>query len=140
MKTFQFCKGAKLFIIAIACSLVAGATIQAGANSDLASYNARLTVRRAADFGHDIGLKLFIDGIPVTTLALNEGYEAIVRPGPHVLSITTIPDFFGTHRSNDRPITMRPGQAYTFTALWLFSDRATLETPETARGFRQFYR
>jgi hypothetical protein len=138
MKTFQ-CSTAKLFITVIACSLAAGATTQAGADSDLARGNARLTVRRAADFGTHIGLKLYIDGYPVSTLALNEGYEAIVRPGAHVLSITTIPDFFGTHRSN-RSVTMVPGQSYTFTALWMFTDHASLETPETARHFMEMYK
>lgn len=138
MKTFQ-CSTAKLFITAIAGSLAAGATVQAGAHSDLARDNARLTVRRAADFGTQIGLKLYIDGIPVTTLALNEGYEALVRPGAHVLSITTVPDFFGTHRSN-RAVTMVPGQTYTFTALWTFTDHATLETPESAERFRDYYK
>jgi hypothetical protein len=138
MKTFQ-CSTAKLFITVIACSLAAGATVQAGANGDLARGNSRLVVRRAADFGTQIGLKLYIDGYPVTTMALNEGYEAIVRPGHHVLSITTVPDFFGTHRSN-RSVTMVPGQSYTFTALWMFTDHASLETPETARRFMESYK
>jgi hypothetical protein len=113
--------------------------MQAGADNDRARGNARLVVRRAADFGTHIGLKLYIDGYPVSTLALNEGYEAIVRPGAHVLSITTIPDFFGTHRSN-RSVTMVPGQSYTFTALWMFTDHASLETPETARHFMEMYK
>lgn len=80
----------KLVMIAIACSFVAGSTTQAtGFDSTSPTslsgaalmYNARLSIRRAADFGTDIYLSLFIDGIHVATLGANEGYEATVRPG-----------------------------------------------------------
>jgi hypothetical protein len=141
MKTFQS-NPVKLLIFAIACSLAAGATTQAGAIGSTRSFprdgaivtdNARLVVRRAADFGTDIYLKLFVDGIQVTTLALNEGYEAIVRPGHHVLSIATGPSFDDKTKSTYHHVTMRRGQNYAFTALWVEADRATLVTPEVAR-------
>src|SRR3981081_4617984 len=92
MKTFQF-SPVKLFIIAIAFSFTASATTQAGAiarDDARIADNSRLVIRRAPDFGTDIYLKLFIDGIPVTGLAINEGYEALVRPGRHGLSSATV--------------------------------------------------
>lgn len=71
----------KLITIAIACSFAAGSLAQAGPSGSTALRdNARLSVRRSADFETDIYLTLFIDGIQVTTLGQNEGYEATVRP------------------------------------------------------------
>ena len=94
--------------------------------------NARLIVGRAADFGTFLYVNLFIDGIPVTTLGFGQGYDAIVRPGQHVLSITTSP--VGYQRLIYRPviITMERGQTYAFTALWEETDLATLKTPDAA--------
>jgi len=134
MKTFQF-RSAKLLMIAVACTLAAGLTVKAGSidESALASENARFVVRRAADFGTDIQLKIFIDGIQVTSLAINEGYEALVRPGPHVLSVATTPSFTDATKTAVRRITMRRGQNYTFTALWVEADKASLENGSAAR-------
>ena len=141
MKTFQS-NPTKLLLIAIAFSFLAGATAKAGDMSSMSSlprnssaftHNSHLIVRRAADFGTDIYLRLFIDGIHVTTLALNEGYEAIVRPGQHVLSIATGPSFAGKTRYTYHHVTMKRGESYAFTALWVEADRASLETPDAAR-------
>jgi hypothetical protein len=135
MKTFQF-NPRKVFMIAIACGFALSATAKAGSYAEdnaLGRDNARFVVRRAADFGTDIQLKVFIDGIQVTSLALNEGYEALVRPGPHVLSVRTNPSFTDATRSAFRRITMRPGQSYTFTALWVEADKASLENGSAAR-------
>src|SRR4030081_392829 len=137
MKTFQFSPG-RLVLIAVACSFAAGATVKAGSGSvsnegDLARGNARFVVRRAADFGTDIQLKVFIDGIQVTSLAINEGYEALVRPGPHILSVATNPSFTDTTKTAFRRITMKPGQNYTFTALWVEADKASLENGSSTR-------
>ena len=135
MKTFQF-RSAKLLMIAVACIVAAGLTVNAGSYSDesaLGRNNARFVVRRAADFGVDIQLKIFIDGIQVSSLAINEGYEALVRPGPHVLSVATTPSFTDATKTAFRRITMRPGHNYTFTALWVEADKASLENGSAAR-------
>jgi hypothetical protein len=130
----------KLIVIAIVCSFAAGSTIRAGALSSTSSVsrnettvmsNARLSIRRSADFGTDIYLTVFIDGAHVTTLGQNEGYEATVRPGHHVLSIGTTPNPYGTVLSS-RNVTMKSGQIYTFTALWGDTLHATLELPGAA--------
>jgi hypothetical protein len=128
-----------VIIIVIAGMFGAGAITEAGAlssavlpkNAPLAD-NARLFVERAADFGTFLYINLFIDGIPVTTLGFGQGYDGIVRPGQHVLSITTTP--FGHQRLFYRPvtITMERGQTYAFTALWDETDLATLKTPDAA--------
>jgi hypothetical protein len=135
MKTFQF-SPVKLLALAMACSFASGATTQAGANARdyaMAADNCRLVVHRGADFGTEIALKVFIDGIPVTTLAINEGYEALVRPGQHVLSIRTIPSFDDKTKFTYQTVAMRRGQSYAYTALWVEADRALLVRPDVAR-------
>ena len=122
----------KLLMIAIACSFLAGAaTIKAGGYESTSSTplngNARLLVWRAADFGTFIYLNLFIDGVQITTLGRGVGYEAIVRPGKHILSVSTTPSPYGKTRFTRQNVDMRPGETYAFTALWEYADWATLE-------------
>ena len=129
----------KLIVIAIACSVAAGSTIKAGGFQSTSSAslsgvgfmdNARLSLRRSADFGTDIYLTLFIDGINVATLGQNEGYEAIVRPGRHVLSVRTTPNPYGKTVLSSNDVTMKGGQTYAFTAVWGLPDRATLDNSD----------
>jgi hypothetical protein len=127
-------------MIAIACSFIAGAaTTNAGGYESISSAplngNTRLLVWRAADFGTYIYLNLFIDGVKVTTLGRNTGYEAIVRPGKHVLSISTTPCPYGQTRFTYQHVHMRPGETYSFTALWEYADWATLETSDPNRPY-----
>ena len=132
-----------VIMIAIAGNFEVGAMTEARAFSSVVSPrnprladNARVVVERAADFGTFLYVNLFIDGIPVTTLGFGQGDEAIVRPGQHILSITTTP--LGHQRLIYRPVTisMERGQTYTFTALWEETDLATLKTPD-AVSFHQ---
>ena len=131
----------KLIITAIACSFAAGSITQAGSSKSTPSVSvsrgaftdtARLSLRRSADFGTDIYLVLFIDGIRVATLGQNEGYEATVRPGRHVLSVRTTPNPYGNTVSSSSDVTMKGGQSYSFTAVWGETDRATLDNSNAA--------
>jgi hypothetical protein len=126
-------------MIAIACSLAAGSTTQAAGFNSTSSVsfsraplmdNARLSLRRSADFGTDIYLILFVDGVHVTTLGQNEGYEATVRPGRHVLSVRTTPNPYGKTVFSSSDVTMKGGQTYAFTAVWGQPDRATLDNSD----------
>jgi hypothetical protein len=131
----------KLITIAIACSFAAGSITRAGALSSTSSVsprvtavmnNARLSVRRSADFGTDIYLTLFIDGVQIATLGPNEGYEATVRPGRHVLSIRTTPNPYGKAVFSSSNVTMKGGQTYAFTAVWGEPDRAVFDNSDAA--------
>ena len=128
----------RLPAVAIAAAIIGGATVQAG-TPDYASgrnnypgSNARLTVYRSADFGTDIFLNLYVDGVQVTTLPINTGYEAFLRPGDHVLGVCTTPCPYGKTKFTYRRIRMERGQTYNFAALWDFGDYARLETPSAA--------
>jgi hypothetical protein len=130
----------KLIMIAIACSFAAGSTTKAAgqATSSVSLSqtalmdNAHLSIRRSADFGTDIYLSLFVDGIRVATLGQNEGYEATVRPGRHVLSTMTTPNPYGKTVFSSSDVTMIGGQTYAFTAVWGLPDRATLDNSDAA--------
>ena len=121
----------KLIIVAMACSFAAGAPIQAhparSSSSSVRSDNAHLIVNRAANFGTQESVNLSIDGVPVAVLGLNESYEGVLRPGKHVLSMTTNPWTQGLTRLTERTLDAQPGQTYAFTALWDDSYRASLE-------------
>jgi len=80
--------------------------------------NSGLAVFREADFGHQMGLCIYIDGIPLTTLSWGEGYRAIIRPGRHVLSVTDTPSPYGKTKFTHKTIDFVPGKNYSFTAIW----------------------
>lgn len=129
MKPFQY-KPVKLLFMLAVCSFAGSSLTQGGApeaDSGLTN-NARLIVCRAADFGTLISLTLAIDGVQVTTLALNYRYEALLRPGKHKLSIGTVPSPNGQTKFTHRHVTVHPGQTYAFTALWEGGDNAVLQT------------
>jgi hypothetical protein len=121
----------KLIIVAIAWSFAAGAPIQARpARSNSASAhsdNAYLIVNRAANFGTRESINLSIDGVQVAVMGLNESYEGVLRPGKHVLSMTTNPWTQGLTRLTQRTLDAEPGKTYAFTALWDDSYSASLE-------------
>ena len=129
----------KLAMIAVACSIATGSIALAGPTRSRTSVslsgaalldNARLSVRRSADFGTDIYLTLFIDGLQIATLGQNEGYEATVRPGRHALSVRTTPNPYGKTVLSSSDVTMKAGQTYVFTAVWGEPDRATLDNSD----------
>jgi hypothetical protein len=122
----------RLVMIAIACSFAASTPIQAKeakANSASASSgdNARLVVTRAANFGTFEYLNLFVDGVEVANLGLNQSYDAVLPPGQHVLSVSTTPQIYTYTPPTQRRINAKPGKTYAFTAFWKNSEQAYLE-------------
>jgi hypothetical protein len=121
----------KLVIVAIAWSFAAAASIQArqprSSSGSAGSDNAYLIVNRAANFGTRESINLSIDGVQVAVIGLNESYEGVLRPGKHVLSMTTNPQTQGLTRLTQRTLDAQPGKTYAFTALWDDSYNASLE-------------
>ena len=115
--------------------LAASATTQAGADrpgqAEL-SDNAHVVVWRAADYGTIQYLDLSIDGVKVSTLGYGQGYQALVRPGKHVLSVNAAPSGYArTHVTHHR-VNLQRGQTYIFTALWEEADRVALNLGNSA--------
>ena len=115
--------GGKLIVfLFVAASFAITASVRAGSGYDYSRGelmgNSGLMIWRAADFGNHLGLCIYIDGIPITTLARGEGYQAIVRAGHHRLTVTDTPSPYGKTSFTHRTVNFAPGQNYSFTALW----------------------
>jgi hypothetical protein len=91
-----------------------------------AADNARLIVKRSANFGINESVNLAIDGVEVAVLGINQNYDAALPPGKHVVSITTNPKTYGEQSPDRIPVNAEPGKIYTFTAVWDDSERASL--------------
>jgi len=121
----------KLVIVAIAWTFAAAASIQArqprSTSGSAGSDNAYLIVNRAANFGTRESINLSVDGVQVAVIGLNGSYEGVLRPGKHVLSMTTNPQTQGLTRLTQRTLDAQPGKTYAFTALWDDSYNASLE-------------
>jgi hypothetical protein len=131
MKILNYVSG-KLIMVAIACSFAASTPIQAGVTrSNSASArsedDARLVVTRAANFGTFQYLILFVDGVQVANLGLDQSYEGVLPPGPHVLSVTTTPQGYTYTPPIQRRVNAEPDETYAFTAFWKNSYQAYLE-------------
>jgi len=131
MKILNHVSG-KLIMAAIACSFAASTPIQARvarSNSALprSEDDARLVVTRSANFGTFQYLILFVDGVHVADLGLDQSYEAVLPPGQHVLSVSTTPQGYTYTPPTRRRINAEPGETYAFTAFWKNSYQAYLE-------------
>src|SRR5438046_5904916 len=131
MKILNHVSG-KLIMVAIACSFAASTPIQARrARSNSVSArsedDARLVVSRAANFGTFQFLNLFVDGVHVADLGLRQSYDALLLPGPHVLSVTTTPQISRRTPPTQQRVNTEPGETYAFTAFWKNAYKPYLE-------------
>jgi hypothetical protein len=120
MKILNYVSG-KLIMVAIACSFAASAPIQAQED------DARLVVTRSANFGTFQYLILYVDGVHVADLGLNQSYDAVLPPGQHVLSVSTTPQGYRYAPPTQRRVNVEPGKTYAFTAFWKNFDEAYLD-------------
>jgi hypothetical protein len=126
------CISGKLIMVAIACSFAASTPIKAQevrSNSAFARSEdeAHLVVTRSANFGTFQYLILFLDGVHVANLGLSQSYDAVLPPGPHVLSVSTSPQIYRSTAPTQRRVNAEPGKTYAFTAFWQNYDEAYLE-------------
>ena len=122
----------KLVIVAIACSFAASTPVQAQVARSKSAMarsedDARLVVTRSANFGTFQYLILFVDGVQVADLGLDQSYEAVLPPGQHVLSVSTTPQAYRYIAPTRRRVNAEPGETYAFTAFWKNTDQAYLE-------------
>ena len=122
----------KLIIVAMACSFAASTPVQARMTRSHSAQApsgdpARLVVTRSANFGTFQYLILFVDGVHVADLGLDQSYETMLLPGRHVLSVSTTPQGYRYTAPTRRRVNAEPGETYAFTAFWKNSDQAYLE-------------
>ena len=141
MKNYKSSSGKFIVLLFAAANLAGAAAVSAGGGYDYSRSelmgNSGLTIWRSADFGNHIGLSIYIDGIPITTLSRGEGYQAIVRPGHHRLTVINTPSPYGKTKFTHRTIDLAPGQNYSFTALWEATD---IVVEDGGYQFHGFYR
>jgi hypothetical protein len=140
MKNFN--SASKLILLAFAAiSLALVATVHAGTGPEYSRSelmgNSGLSIFRAADFGNHLGLCIYLDGVPITTLSRGEGYRAIVRPGNHRLTITDTPSPYGKTNFTHRTVHLVSGQNYSFTAIW---DVQNIQLEDGGYQYHGFYR
>ena len=131
MKILRHVSG-KLIVAAMACSFAASTPAQARVSRSNSAparseAEARLVVTRSANFGTFQYLILFVDGVHVADLGLDQSYEAVLSPGQHVLSVSTTPQAYRYIAPTRRRVNAEPGETYAFTAFWKNSDQAYLE-------------
>ena len=133
--------GACVALLFVAMNLTNPNPVYAGTGADYSKSelmgNSGLAIFRCADFGNHQGLSVYIDGIPLTTLARGEGYRAIVRPGHHLLSVTNTPSPYGKTKFTHRTLDLAPGQNYSITAIW---DVETITLEDGGYFYHGFYR
>jgi hypothetical protein len=133
--------GNSIVLVLAAMSFAIAAAAQAGPRYDYSRGelmgNSGLQIFRVADYGYQNGLCIYIDGIPITTLARGEGYRAIVRPGRHLVTLINTPSPYGKTRYTTRALDLVPGQNYSFTAIW---DVETITLEDGGYVFHGFYR
>jgi len=93
-----------------------------------------LVVTRPANFGTFQYLNLFVDGVQVADLGLNQSYDAVLPPGEHVLSVSTTPQIYRYTPPTQRRVNAKPGETYAFTAFWRNSEQAYLKKSNGGSG------
>ena len=93
----------------------------------------RLIVQRAANFGWNLAVHLWIDGRDVANIVQGRHYDRFVSAGHHVLTVLSVPnaDF---RQPTSIWLTVQPGHTYAFTAVWhsnvVFLRRSGLSSAE----------
>jgi hypothetical protein len=112
----------KFLLLLIATVAFSGLTSHAGSNGysseRYSSDYSRFVVWRAADFGTDTSLYVTIDGQLVATLQRGQGYEAVIRPGSHSLTVSNTPSPYGRTKFTRQQFAFRRGETHAFTAIW----------------------
>src|SRR5437870_10184000 len=85
----------------------------------------RLIVQRAPNFGSDLSIRLSIDGKRAADIPRNQHYGGVLAAGRHVMTALALPNTESRRRTS-LLLTIKPGEAYIFTAAWC-SDRLVLQ-------------
>src|SRR4029079_5893571 len=77
----------------------------------------RLIVIRVANFGWNLAANLKIDGQTVGNIVQGRRYDHRIPAGPHVLTISAVPNN-DMRQPSSITVNVRPAGTYIFTALW----------------------
>ena len=128
MKTFVFNRYLLVLIVCACAALnpVNAQRVEIDPATMSSGSTARLIVNRSPAFVFNESVNLFVDGAKVATLGCNGSYQGELPAGKHVLSISTDPKTYSEGEPTHIAINAKPGQTYSFTAVWPDSERAGL--------------
>lgn len=107
-------------VAAISCSLAA-ASAHAGSGQihrATSVADSGLVIKRAANFGNQSNISLFIDGHRVYSLGYGRTYRGTLPAGLHLVTMKQTPHLNDAYRYSQQWIRLLPGQTSTFTAIW----------------------
>lgn len=78
---------------------------------------ARLIVQRAANFGTDLSIRLWIDGKKAADIPRNQHYGGVLAAGRHAVTALALPNN-QSRRPTSMALRMKAGKVYIFTAMW----------------------
>jgi hypothetical protein len=108
-----------LLITASVCCLATGsARAGSGRESFNSRANAQFVIKRAANFGNESNISLYIDGNRVATLSYGRTYEGMLPPGRHFVTLKQTPHLNDAYPFSQQWIRLRPGRISVFTAIW----------------------
>ena len=86
----------------------------------------RLVILRAANFGWKIALHVKIDGRSIANVVQGRTFDHVLAPGHHVVTVSVVPNAYFVDPSSVG-LDARPGQLYSFMAIWAGSNRVVLQ-------------
>ncbi len=109
-----------LLVTAITCGL-AVASAHAGSGETrrpAANANSHLVVKRAANFGNQSNISLYIDGNLVATLGYGRSFKGVFPAGLHLVTMRQTPHLNDAYPYSQQWIRLGPGKSATYTAVW----------------------
>ena len=119
------CFSCGLIILALGVIIFSGCeTAGSGSSTSTSSVSStanansgNLVIKRAPNMGSALFLNVSIDGKRAGTFGVGQSYKGSLSEGPHVVSVILEPNGLNLPPTQKR-ITVKPGQTYTFTAMW----------------------
>lgn len=122
-----------VLVMALVCAALSGCATTTGTASGSAASAAAtpsknpglLVINRAANFGTDLTLLVWIDGKQVAQVTDGQNYSGSLSPGQHAISVVAQPNRQGL-KLTQKSVTAVAGKTYTFTAMWQGSKLALM--------------
>ncbi len=75
-------------------------------------------IKRAANFGNQSNISLFIDGNRVATLGYGRSFKGALPAGLHLVTMRQTPHLNDAYPYSQQWIRLTPGETSIFTAIW----------------------
>jgi len=105
--------------LACACLILVGCetTQQSAATAAPPPNSGHVLINRVANYGSDLSMVVSVDGNDVGSFTEGNNYSGYLPAGTHHLTVRVDPNRTGA-RSGRSTLMVRPGQTYSYTAVW----------------------